>query len=66
MRAFVADSVALHIFFTTTGSLNERFIAGMDWHGVATARTIGAPLMVLAARPYDVWRDAVMRKTRSV
>ena len=56
-RAFVADTVALLCFFTLTGVLNERFVAGMDWPEVARARAIGAPLMVLTARPYGIWRD---------
>ncbi|HVG48844.1 MAG TPA: L-alanine exporter AlaE [Rubellimicrobium sp.] len=60
MRAFLADTLALLVFFTITGVLNERFIAGMSWGEVATARAIGAPLMVLTARPYGLWRDWVL------
>lgn len=29
----------------------------MDWGEVAAARSVGAPLMVLTARPYGLWRD---------
>ncbi|AXC49009.1 L-alanine exporter AlaE [Paracoccus suum] len=61
-RAFLADTLALILFFTTTGILNERFVAGMDWAEVARARMIGAPLMVLTARPYGLWRDWIMRR----
>ena len=61
-RAFLADTTALVVFFTATGVLNERFVAGMDWSEVALSRTIGAPLMVLTARPYGLWRDLVMRR----
>lgn len=50
------------IFFTIVGALNERFIAGMAWSEVARSRTIGAPLMVLTARPYGLWRDWVMTR----
>lgn len=57
MRAFLADTLALLIFFTLTGVLNERFVAGMPWSDVLEARAIGAPLMVLTARPYGLWRD---------
>lgn len=32
----------------------------MEWAEVIDARLIGAPLMVLTARPYGVWRDHVM------
>lgn len=65
LRAFVADTTALVVFFTTTGVLNERFVAGMDWNEVLASRSIGAPLMVLTARPYGVWRDAVVSRFAS-
>lgn len=57
MRAFLADTLALLVFFTVTGILNERFVARLDWQEVAMARGIGAPLMILTARPYGLWRD---------
>ncbi|MBM2576638.1 L-alanine exporter AlaE [Jannaschia sp. Os4] len=62
-RDFMADTTALVVFFTVTGILNERFVAGMSWAEVATARTIGAPLMVLTARPYGMWRDWLLART---
>ena len=62
MRAFVADTLALVLFFTATGVLNERFVAGMSWPEVLRARAVGAPLMVLTARPYGLWRDWVLRR----
>ena len=61
-RDFVADTAALVVFFTATGVLNERFVAGMSWPEVASARLIGAPLMVVTARPYGVWRELVLRR----
>lgn len=61
-RLVVADTVALIVFFTTTGLLNERFIAGMRWDQVLHARLLGAALMVPVGRPYGVWRDYVMRR----
>lgn len=61
-RDFVADTLALVLFFTVTSGLNERFVAGMDWAEVAVSRGIGAPLMILTARPYSLWRNAVMRR----
>jgi hypothetical protein len=64
MRSFVADTLALVIFFTIASGLNERFIAGMSWNEVATSRLIGAPLMVLTARPYGLWRTFVFDKTK--
>lgn len=62
MRRFMADTTALVFFFTLTGVLNERFVAGMDWQEVGTARMIGTPLMILTARPYGLWRDFVMMR----
>ena len=62
-RSFIADTLALVIFFTITSGLNERFIAGMSWNEVLVSRAIGAPLMVLTARPYGLWRDWFMKRT---
>lgn len=61
-RAFLADTLALMLFFTTTGAINERFIVGMSWSQVLDARMLGAILMVPVARPYGVWRDLVVRR----
>lgn len=63
-KAFAADTVALVTFFTLTGILNERFVAGMAWPQVLSARLIGAFLMVLTARPYGLYRDFVMTHVR--
>lgn len=63
-RAFIADTLALIVFFTATGILNERFVAGMTWDQVLHARLLGAVLMVPVARPYGVWRDWIMRRSR--
>lgn len=63
-RAFVADTTALILFFTTTGVINERFVAGMSWEQVLHARMLGALLMVPVGRPYGVWRDWVMQRAR--
>lgn len=60
--AFLADTTALILFFTTTGIINERFIAGMAWDQVLHARLVGAVLMVPVARPYGLWRDWVMKR----
>lgn len=51
MHSFLANTLALLVFFTNTGVLNERSVAGMYWGEVAAARGIGAPLMVLTAHP---------------
>lgn len=64
-KAFIADTTALILFFTTTGVINERWIAGMSWEQVVHARLIGAVLMVPVARPYGLWRDWLMKFARS-
>lgn len=63
-RAFLADTTALIVFFTATGVINERFIAGMNWDQVLHARMLGAALMVPVGRPYGVWRDYLLRHAR--
>ena len=63
-RAFIADTTALILFFTTTGIINERFIAGMTWEQVLHARSLGAALMVPIGRPYGIWRDWIMQHAR--
>lgn len=66
--AYIADTLALILFFTTTGTINERFIAGMTWEQVLHARLIGGLLMVPVGRPYGMWRDWMMshaKETRS-
>jgi hypothetical protein len=62
--AFLADTTALIVFFTATGVINERFVAGMTWDQVLHARVLGAILMVPVARPYGVWRDWLMKHAR--
>ncbi|WP_444668531.1 L-alanine exporter AlaE [Cereibacter changlensis] len=64
-RSFLADTLALILFFTTTGILNERFIAGMTWEQVVHARLLGAVLMVPVGRPYGLWRDWLMQRAGS-
>ncbi|MEV4607058.1 L-alanine exporter AlaE [Neorhizobium sp. LMR1-1-1.1] len=57
----MADTLALLLFFTATGIINERMIAGMSWEQIFNARLLGAVLMVPVARPYGIWRDLLMR-----
>lgn len=61
-RSFIADTTALILFFTTTGIINERFIAQMSWEEVLNARLLGALLMIPVGRPYGLWRDWVMKR----
>lgn len=61
-RDFIADTLALILFFTVTSGLNERFVAGMEWGEVAVSRGIGALLMILTGRSYSIWRSWVMAR----
>jgi hypothetical protein len=63
-RAYIADTLALILFFTTTGIINERFIAGMTWEQVLHARLLGGALMIPVGRPYGIWRDWIMRHAK--
>ena len=63
-RVFIADTAALIVFFTTTGVVNEHFIAGMNWDQVFHARLLGAALMIPVGRPYGLWRDRIMGYAR--
>ena len=63
-RSFVADTLALVIFFTIASGLNERFVVGLEWSELLVSRSIGAVLMVLTARPYGLWRDWFLAHVR--
>ncbi|HEV7417860.1 MAG TPA: L-alanine exporter AlaE [Tianweitania sediminis] len=58
--------MALLLFFTTTGAINERYIPGMSWEERCNARLLGAVLMVSLARPYSLWRDWVMKRAGEI
>ncbi len=64
VRSFLADTLALVLFFTVTSGLNERFVVGMAWREIFVSRGIGAVLMVLTARPYGLWRTWFLAKAR--
>ncbi|MBB3949260.1 L-alanine exporter AlaE [Aureimonas jatrophae] len=63
-RSFLADTLALILFFTLTSGLNERFVVGMEWSEVLVSRSIGAALMVPTARPYGLWREWFLARVR--
>jgi len=63
-RSFIADTLALFVFFTVTGVLNERYVAGMTWEQVLHARLLGTAIMIPSGRPYGMWRDLVMRRAK--
>ncbi len=60
VKRHAVDTMALILFFTATGIINERLVAGMTWEQVLRARLIGGALMVPVGRPYGMWRDWMM------
>jgi len=63
-RSFIADTLALFIFFTVTGVINERYVVGMTWEQVLYARLLGTMIMIPSGRPYGLWRDLFMRRAK--
>ncbi len=63
-RSFLADTLALFLFFTVTGVINERYVVGMTWEQVLSARLLGTAIMIPSGRPYGMWRDLVMRRAK--
>jgi hypothetical protein len=61
-RSIIADTLALFVFFTVTGVVNERYIVGLTWEQVFNARLLGTVIMVPIGRPYGIWRDWVMQR----
>ena len=58
-KSFVADTLALVIFFTIASGVNERFIAGMTWdlpHGDSTWHELLASLL------QNIWFGLCRRK----
>lgn len=60
---FFVDAAAMNIF-SLSYTLNERFIAGMDWTETGKARAAAAIGNTITGRPYGIYRDYVMRKFR--
>ena len=57
MKLIFVDTLATILFFTLIAAFTELVIAGMEALRVLTTRLIMVPIMVLAGRPYGVWRD---------
>lgn len=61
LRRYLVDTGATLAYFTFFATISEVFVAGMDAREVAISRLAAIPAMLLAGRPYGVWRDHVMR-----
>jgi hypothetical protein len=63
-RAAVVDSLAALVFFTAVAAATEFLVAGMSAVQVLVARWTMVPVLLLTGRPYGLWRDAILARTR--
>lgn len=65
MRRFLADTFALIVFSTIGGAFVELAIAGLTLEQTLRIRLVAIPVMLLAGRPYGLYRDWLFRLTRA-
>jgi hypothetical protein len=61
MRRYLADTFAMVIFSTIVGAVVEVAIAGLTLEQSARIRLAAIPVMLLAGRPYGIYRDRLFR-----
>lgn len=61
MRRYLADTFALIVFSTIGGACVELFIAGLTVEQTVKTRIAAIPVMLLAGRPYGIYRDWLFR-----
>jgi hypothetical protein len=61
MRRYLADTFAMVIFSTIVGAFVEVVVAGLTLEQSARIRLAAIPVMLLAGRPYGIYRDWVFR-----
>ena len=65
VRSYIADTLALLLFFTTTG-INQRALHRRHDMGASLARTpLGGVLMLAVGRPCGLWRDSMMSHSKA-
>lgn len=57
LRHWAVDTLAVTLYFTVVGGLNERLVAGMPWAQVADTRLAAVPVLVVTGALYGAWRD---------
>lgn len=62
-RATLVDALALVAFFTLVAGATEYLIAGLSPQQVLISRSATLPVLLLAGRPYGLWRDAILKLT---
>ncbi len=62
---FLADTVAMVLFSFGTGMVIEILIAGMTVAQSLTSRVVAIPMNLITARPYGLYRDAIMKAVKT-
>ena len=57
MRRYLSDTIAMVVFSTAIGAFVEIVISGLTLEQCARVRILAIPVMLLAGRPYGVYRD---------
>lgn len=60
-RLFLADTLAMVVFSFATGMVIELLIAGMTLVQSLTSRVVAIPMNLITARPYGLYRDAIVK-----
>jgi hypothetical protein len=63
-RSYLADTVALVIFSTVGGAIIELLVVGLSFSQTFWVRLGAIPIMLVAGRPYGIFRDLVFRGLR--
>jgi hypothetical protein len=61
MKRYLADTFAMVIFSTIVGAFVEVVVAGLTPEQSARIRLAAVPVMLLAGRPYGIYRDWLFR-----
>ncbi len=61
-RGWMADTLAMVILSTIFAGINEYFIVRLTFYQVVIAQLSAAPINIITARPYGVYRDFLMEK----
>ena len=65
MRLFLIDTLAQIIFSTAVGALVETLIAGLSIGQMIGTRISAIPVILLAGRPYGLYRDWLFQTMRA-
>ncbi len=66
LRHAVADTFAMVVYCSVVNMLIEIFLSGMSFEQSLSSRPVAIPVNIMIARPYGLYRDAVMRLARRI